>query len=342
MCSMSAVARPASILREKLRHMIDSYRVSQLLCMAAELRIADFLHDGPKNADELAVATRTDPRSLFRVLRALASVDVLERRDDRRYALAPLGEWLRSDAGGSLRPWALLSARMYRAWEKVLDSIRTGEGGLGSGCGERRWQHLEGLPEEARIFHDAMGANTAWVARAVLATYDFSAFASIVDVGGGNGTLIASILGRYPRIHGIVFDLPEAVRDARSLLGAAGLAARCRVCTGSFFDPVPPGGDAYLLSRVLHNWGDDHAVEILRSTRRAMTSGTTLLIIERIVDPESPSVEATLSDLNMLLMNGGCERTTAEFEVLLAASGFSLTRVFATETPVQIFEAVAL
>lgn len=339
---MNERAKPDRLLREKLRYMIDGYRISQLVYVAAELRIADLLQDGPKRADELAAATCADPRSLFRVLRTLASAGVLEHLGDKRFALAPLGEWLRSDTDESLRPWVLLSARLYRAWGDFLDSIETGRGGLGSGYGKRRWERLEQSPEEARIFHDAMGANTAWVARAVLDAYDFSAFRSIVDVGGGNGTLIASILSAHPSAQGIVLDLPEAVRDAGPRLGAAGLAARCQLRAGSFFDLVPRGGDAYLLSRVLHDWDDDHAAQILQSTRRTMTPGATLLVIERMLNTESPSVEATLSDLNMLLMNGGCERTRAEFDVLLAAAGFSLVRVVATQTPIQILEAVAI
>jgi hypothetical protein len=339
---MNERTTPDSLLREKLRCMIDGYRISQLVHVAAELRIADLLQDGPKRTDELAAATRADPRSLFRVLRTLASAGVLDHLGDKRFALAPLGEWLRSDTDESLRPWALLSARFYRAWEDILDSVETGKGGLGSGYGKHRWERLEQSSAEARIFHDAMGANIAWIARAVLDAYDFSAFRSIVDVGGGNGTLIASILSAHPGTQGIVFDLPEAVSGAGPRLKAAGLEARCQVLEGSFFDTVPSGRDAYLLSRVLHDWDDDHAARILQSTRRAMTAGTTLLIIERMLGPDSPSVEATLSDLNMLLMNGGCERTSAEFEVLLAAAGFSLARAVATQTPVQIIEAVAI
>lgn len=322
--------------------MIDGYRISQLLFVAAELRIADLLQDGAKHADELAAATGADPRSLFRVLRALASASVLEQLGDKRFALAPLGEWLRSDTDASLRPWTLLSARLYRAWGDFLGGIESGRGGLGSGHGKRRWERLGQSPEEARIFHDAMGANATWVARAVLDAYDFSAFGRIVDVGGGNGTLVASILSAYPGAQGVVFDLPEAVGDAGARLQIAGLAARCQLRAGSFFDLVPPGGDAYLLSRVLHDWDDHHATQILQSTRRAMTPGATLLIVERLLNADSPSVEATLSDLNMLLMNGGCERTSAEFDVLLTAAGFSLARVVATQTPIQILEAVAI
>jgi hypothetical protein len=152
---------------------------------------------------------------------------------------------------------------------------------------------------------------------------------------------MATILGEYPNAHGLIFDLPEAVRETGPRLEAAGLAARCRLITGSFFDTVPAGCDAYLLSRVLHDWDDDHALRILRSTRHAMMPGTTLLIIERLLNPESPSIEATLSDLGMLLMNGGCERTSAEFENLLAAAGFTLARVVETQAPVQILEALA-
>ena len=330
------------LLREKLRQMIDGYRISQLICVAAELRIVDLLQDGPKSGNELAAATRASPHVLFRVLRTLVSVEVLRPVADGRFALAPLGEWLRSDIVDSLRPWALLSARMYRAWGEFLDCIRTGEGGLGSGYGEQRWMQFEQLPEEARVFHDAMGANSAWLARAVLEAYDFSAFRSIVDVGGGNGALMASILAACPGAQGVVFDLPEAIRDAGPRLEATGLAERCRLQVGSFFDPVPPGGDAYLLSRVLHDWDDGHATRILQSLRRAVSPGTTLLVIERLFDLESSGAETTLSDLNMLLMNGGRERTSAEFAALFVASGFNLVRVVTTRAPIQILEAVSI
>jgi O-methyltransferase/methyltransferase family protein len=328
-------------LREKLQSMIDGYRISQALYVAAELGIADALQDGPKRADELAAGTRVDPRSLFRVLRALASAGVLRQLDDTRFALSPLGDWLRSGTSGTLRPWALLSGRMYRAWGDFLDSIETGKGGLGSGYGKRRWERLERSPEDARIFHDAMGANSAWLARAVLDAYDFSAFASILDVGGGNGMLIASILAKYQDAQGVIFDLPEAVSETGKRLEGAGLAGRCQLLTGSFFDSVPQGADAYLLSRVLHDWEDDQAARILQRVRRAMTRGTTLLVLERLLG-DSPDVEATLSDLGMLLMNGGCERTAAEFDGLLAGAGFRLKRVVPTQTPIHILEAVAV
>lgn len=321
--------------------MIDGYRISQIVFVAVELGIADLLQGGPKDAGELAAATRADPRSLYRVLRALASAGILDQVGDERFALAPLGEWLRSDTAASLSPWARLSAGMYRAWGDFRRSIETGKGGLGSGYGRQRWERLERSPEESRVFHDAMGANAAWVARAVLEAYDFSAFRCMVDVGGGNGTLIASILCAYPSAQGIVFDLPEAVGEAGPRLEAAGLAARCDLRAGSFFDPLPAGSDAYLLSRVLHDWDDGYAAQILQSTRRAMAAGAKLLIIERMLCPESPSVEATLSDLNMLLMNGGCERTRAEFEALLDAAGFRLARIVPTRTPIKILEAVA-
>ncbi|HZM48447.1 MAG TPA: methyltransferase [Burkholderiales bacterium] len=339
---MNELAKPDALLREQLRGMIDGYRVAQVLYVAAELRIADLLKDGSKRASELAAATRVDPRALFRILRALASMGVLEHRDDERFALASLGTWLRSDTDESLRPWTLFSARMYRAWADILESVRTGEGGLGSGHGRHRWERLEESPDEARVFHDAMGANSAWLARAVLDAYDFSSSGNIIDVGGGNGTLIASILGAYTGLRGVVFDLPEAIRDAASRLEAAGLAGRYDLRTGSFFDTVPAGGDAYVLSRVLHDWDDGDTIRILQSARRAMMPGTTLLIIERLLDPDKPGVESTLSDLSMMLMNGGCERTSSEFETLLAAAGFKLARVVMTATPVQILEAVAI
>jgi hypothetical protein len=331
----------SAVLRDKLAGMIDGYRVSQLLCVAAELRIADLLREGPRGADDIAAAVPADARSVFRLLLALASAGIVEHLGERRFALSPLGEWLRSDRDGSLAPWALLSARMYGAWGDFRDAIATGKGGIGSGYGKGRWERLEQSDGEAAVFHQAMGANSAWLACRLLDAYDFSACRLIVDVGGGNGALVAALLGKFPETRGIVFDLPESVGEATTRLERTGAAARCEIRTGSFFDPVPRGGDLYLLSRVLHDWDDEHAVRILESTRRAMTSGTPLLVIERLLDPDRPSIEATLSDLGMLLMNGGRERSATEFEALLATAGFGMNRVIATGTPLYILEAIA-
>jgi hypothetical protein len=187
-----------------------------------------------------------------------------------------------------------------------------------------------------------MAEGSAQVARALLASHDLSQFKSFVDVGGGNGLLMEAILKAYPEARGVVFDLPEAIRDARPRLEGCGLSTRCRLAEGSFFDSVPHGGDAYLLSRVLHDWNDDRAQAILHNTRRAMPQGATLFVIERILDTERPSLESTLADLSMMVMNGGRERTRDEFAGMLRSAGFKITGIAETGIPFQVVDAEAI
>jgi O-methyltransferase domain/Dimerisation domain len=323
-----------------LRQLIDGYRISQMICVAAELGIADVLAAGPRHYAEIARATRADALTLFRLLRALASVDVFARVDGDCFALTPLAEQLQTGVAGSLRPWAVLTGRLYDTWAHLGHSVATGETAFDHLHGISVWDYRSRNPQEGRVFHDAMTANTTLVASAVVDAYDFSRFGTLVDVGGGEGALIQAVLTANPNLHGILFDVPAAVHEAAASFAVAGLAGRCQLLTGSFFESVPAGGDGYILSRILHDWHDDQAIHILQTIRRAMTGGCRLLIVERVVDAEKPSVEAAHTDIHMLVMTGGRERTVAEFQTLLAASDFELVRAIATGSPVQIVEAV--
>jgi O-methyltransferase/methyltransferase family protein len=321
----------------RVREMIDGYRLSQAIFVAADLGIADKLGERPSHFRALAEATETDAPSLLRLLRALTSAGLLEETLEGNFALTRLGRLLQQDAEGSLHAWARLSASLYRPWAQLMGSVRTGERAFDKMHGKSRWQHLSDNAPDSRSFNAAMAEGSARVACFLLGSLDLSRFQTIVDIGGGEGALMEAILNAYPQLRGVLFDLPEVIRDARP-----GLAERCRVVEGSFFDPVPEGGDAYMLSRVLHDWNDDCAVAILQNIRRAMAQGTFLFVIERILEPESPSLEATLSDLGMMVMNGGRERTRSEFEVLLAAAQFNVIGIAATPTPFHIIEAAAV
>jgi hypothetical protein len=202
------------------------------------------------------------------------------------------------------------------------------------------WQYRERNPEEGRVFHDAMAANTEVVSRSVVDAYDFSRFETLVDVGGGKGALIQAILTAHPRLRGILFDVKAAIDEAARLFENASLD-RCQFVEGNFFDWVPEGGNAYVLSRILHDWHDNQAVQILKVIRRAMTNTSTLLIVERVLHAENPSIEASHSDLHMLVMTGGRERTAAEYQTLLAAAEFELVRVIPTGSPLHIVEATS-
>lgn len=325
-----------------LRQLIDGYRVSKMICVAAELGIADLLAGGPKHYAEIATATSTDAPTLFRLLRALASVGVFAPLDGDRFALTPMAECLQIGVTGSLQPWAVLSGRLYQTWTDLNHSVVTGDPAFDHLHDMSVWEYRERNPEEGRIFHDAMTANTTLVARSVVSAYNFSKFGTLVDVGGGKGALIQAVLMANPKLLGILFDVPAAVREAAASFARAGLTDRCQRLEGSFFESVPAGGDAYILSRILHDWHDDQAIQILKTTRGAMTGASTLLIIERVLDAQNPSIDATHTDIHMLVMTGGRERTAAEFQMLLAASNFELVRVIPTGSPVHIIEAVAV
>lgn len=325
-----------------LRQMIDGYRVSKIICVAAELRLADHLANGPKDCEELARASKMSAPALYRLLRALASVGVLAEVREGRFAATPRGDLLRQDAPGSLRAWAVFSRRMYRNWAELDHSIATGETAFDLLHGMDAWSYRAQNQEEERVFNDAMSALVALLAQSVATSYDFSRFGTIVDVGGGQGALLMRILQVHSAARGILFDVPGAIREAPALLDSAGVGARCEFVAGSFFDSVPAQGDVYILSRVLHDWDDARVAQILTTLRRSMQEGKTLLVIERVLDPDKPTPEATLSDLNMMVSNGGRERTEREYSRLLAAGGFKLAHLMREPAPFHILEAAAV
>jgi hypothetical protein len=325
-----------------LRQLIDGYRASQAIRVAAELGLADLLADGPRHCEELASATGTNPEALYRLLRALASAGVFTQVDAERFSLNPLAEYLRTGVTGSLRPWAILSDEHHRTWTALRHSVTTGETAFDHLHRTSVWEHRKHKPEQGRLFQEAMTATNSLVVRSVLDAYAFSRFGVVVDVAGGHGSLIQAILAANPNLQGILFDVPAAIREASASFERAGLTARCQLVEGSFFESVPPGADAYILSRILHDWTDEQSIAILKKCRDAMTRGATLLLIERVLDSVNPSAEATLTDIHMLVMTGGRERTVAEFESLLVASGFGLARAIPTRSAVHVVEAVAV
>lgn len=326
-----------------LRDIIFGYRLTQLIYVMAELRIADLLKDGPKTSDELAAATRTHPASLFRVLRALASVGIFERVDTQTFALNPLAEPLTSDSSNSLRPSAMLTGtQLYPAWGNILHTVKTGETAFDALFGTNDWDYRANNPAAGAIFNAAMSVTGNWQLDQIAAQVDWSQFGTIVDVGGGQGTLLVSILKRAPHARGILFDMAGPVAAAGNVFEQAGLAARTERIAGSFLQSVPSGGDAYILSRILHDWHDQAAALILRNCRRAIEPGKHLFLFERLLDATHPSPDVTFTDLNMMVMNGGRERTANEFGELLTASGFALDRVIATSMPAQILVGVAV
>ncbi len=267
----------------ELARLVDGFRVTQTIHAAVDLGIPDLLADGERTADDLAQASGADPSALYRLLRALASLGVLHEADGQRFSLTSLGTPLRSDVPGSINGWVRLTGREYlwRSWGNLANAVRTGENSFQSLHGSNVFEWRADHPEESAIFDAAMGSLTAASNAAILAAYDFGRFATVVDVAGGNGTLLAAILEAHPAARGILFDQEHVVSGAGPVLGAAGVLDRCTVVAGSFFESVPEGGDAYVLKWIIHDWEDEEAIAILRTCREAMSPEAVLLVIER-------------------------------------------------------------
>lgn len=333
----SSAAPPPNLT---LMQMIFGKWVSQALSVVARFRVADHLAGGPKTASELAQMTDTQPGPLYRVLRALGSVGVLTEDAAQRFALTPVGEYLRSDVPGSLRaiatycgdPWS------WQAWGGLADGVRTGRTPFDRVFGQGPWEYLKAHPDEAATFNEGMTGFSQQAAGPVVKAYDFSRFGTVVDVGGGHGALLSAILKANPGVRGVVFDMPQVVEGAGPALRAAGLADRCTTGGGDFFQEIPAGGDAYLLKHIIHDWNDEKAAAILRTCRRAIRPTGKLLLVEIVIPPPGEPSPGKLLDLEMLVICDGKERTEAEYRTLLASAGFRLTRVVPTDAPVSIVE----
>jgi hypothetical protein len=324
-----------------LKSLIAGYRISQAIHVAASLGIADLLADGPRTSDDLASATGSHPDTLYRLLRALAAVGVLHEADEHSFSLTAIGDFLRSDAPDSLVSMATFVGRPYHwnTWGLLLHSVQTGENAFQALHGTGVWEYRADHPEDSSIFDAWMTAMTRSFNASLLDAYDFGRFETVVDVGGGQGALLAAVLGKHPSLHGVLFDQPHVVADAATVLEEVGVADRCRVESGSFFDTVPEGGDAYLLKAIIHDWEDAEAVEILRACRRAMRPDGTLLVVERVLDPPNQGADTKFSDLNMLVAPGGRERTLGEFQALFESAGFRLRDRTPTAGPLTVIAA---
>ncbi len=322
--------------------MIHGFWVSRAIYVTAKLGLADLVKDGPKSADELARSTGTHAPSLYRVLRALAGVGVFADDGQGRFAQTPLSETLRSDTLGSLRAMAMveLGQEHFPAWGNLMHSVRTGEIAFDNLFKQSSWEYYAQHPEEASNFNQAMKSLTAIVNVAVLSAYDFSGVGKLVDIAGGTGELISAVLNMNPHMRGVLFDLPHVIEEAGPLLDAAGLRDRCETAAGDFFESVPEGGDAYVMKWIIHDWDDEKSTAILKNIHRAMNENGKLLLIEMVVPEGNQPDLSKFLDLNMMVMTGGRERTEAEFSSLLTASGFKLTRVIHTMSPVCVIEAV--
>ena len=327
-----------------LRRLLAGRFVSQALHAAAELDIAERLTDGPKDVATLAEETISHPAALYRVLRALASMGVFWEDEQGRFANTELSELLRGGVPNSQRAAARMSGSdpHWRAAGGLLHSVQTGRPAFDTLFGTPFFDYLDQNPEHARTFDEAMVSTSELSNAVMLEAYDFSNLHTIVDVGGGYGSTLCAILHATPGLRGILFDLPRPAEGARRFVAEQGLSGRCDVVVGNGFDAVPAGADAYFMRHILHDWDDEHCIRLLRNCRVAIARDGKLLVCERILLPGNQPSYAKISDLIMMVVSGGRERTEAQYRELFFAAGFTLRRAIPTRSDHSILEAFPL
>lgn len=321
--------------------------VAGAIGVAARLGVADHAARGPRSISELAAATSSHPPSLHRLLRFLASIGLFREEPDGRYALTDLGALLRTDVPGSMRDTAIFFASHHaqRPWERAEYSFKTGKPAFDLMYNASPWDWYASHPDDAAEFNAAMTGLSGTLHKAAAEAYDFSGIRTILDVGGGHGSLLAQILARNPAMRGILFDLPHVIAGAPRVFESAGVAGRATAVGGSFFEAVPTGADAHIMAHIIHDWDDEHCTRLLHNCRSAIDRGPDgrggrLLIVDAVIaGPNQPDF-GKLLDLEMLLVPGGKERTEPEFKDLLHGAGWRLTRIIPTPAGKSIIEGV--
>ena len=317
--------------------------VSHLIYVAANLELADRLKHGPRTVEELATAAEVQVQALYRVLRALASVGVFAETKDKRFKLTPLAVTLQKAVPGSMHAAALMFGEKYQedSWAELLHGVKTGEIPFLKAHGVSLFEYLEKHPEDLKTFGETMTSVSSTENPAIAAAYKFSGIRTLVDVGGGNGSLLATILRANPKLKGVLFDLPSVSTRAKQdrHVTAKGIAERSTLESGDFFEAVPKGGDAYIMKRTLHDWDDERCAKILANCCAAMSEKGRVLVVESVIPPGNDPDRGKLLDMQMLII-GGRERTKREFATIFGEAGLKLTRVVPTKCPLSIVEGV--
>lgn len=329
-------------LHSHMRGLLMGYRVSQMLIVAAKLGIADSLVDGPRSVEDLARESGAHAGALYRLLRALSSLDIFREVGHRRFELTPSAQLLRADSSQSIyhaavtlgEPW------WWEAWGKAIEAVRTGRTAFEHIHGKGLFEFLGTHPDVAARFNSHMVILTDVEARALVDRCDFEGSSRVVDLGGGHGALLQTVLTTHPHIHGILYDLPATVAGASHRFEQAGCLDRCSLIGGNFFEWVPVGADTYLLKNILHDWDDEAAKTILRNCRRAIRDDGRLLIIESVLPEGNQPSPGKIVDMTMLVIVGGAERTEAEYRRLLRDCRFDMTEIMTTTGGLDIIEAV--
>lgn len=330
---------PAEPTADRMRAMINGFRTTQVVYVFAKLGLADYPDESPFTAAGLAVRVGANADGLGRVLRLAALFGLVTEEPGGRFRLTPLGDSLKTDKPNSLRQVAIqLGELHYGGWGGLLHSAKTGNSAFEHIFGASLFDYLSKHPDAQTTFDAYMSANKDLFADALAERYDFARFRVLVDVGGGNGSVSAAILKRNPRLTALIFDQPQVVRTAAQFLSATGLEKRCQVVGGDFFQSVPPGGDIYMLSNVIHDWDDASARRILSNCRAVMQPDTPLILLEAILSPHGESSGVVMSDVNMLVMLTGRERTEDQYDALLRASGLTLSRTIPITQRLSLIE----
>ncbi len=314
--------------------------VGAVSCLAW-LGIPDLVEHGPKSAEELAAQIGVDPRALYRLMRATACVGVLSEGPDGKFSETPLSAVLRSNANPSLRAFAIMHGRDWHGlgWSKLDYCVRTGKPALEHIYGMPIFQFFEQQPEEGRLFQQSMTDLSMIDGPAVADAYSFREIHSIVDVGGGHGLLLGTILARNPHLKGTLYDMPHVVTGAKDG-PLKPVMERCTLASGDMFCSVPAGADAYIMKHIIHDWPDEECIKILKACRKGVNSGGKLLVVDNVIQPGNDFAPGKFLDLQMLIFPGGCERTEKQFRELFAAAGWRLSRVIPTGVPESIVEGV--
>lgn len=337
---MPLAVTSANLPPTSLGVMATGFWVSRAVYVAAKIGIADLLAQGPQGVEFLAEKTKSNPNALFRLLRALSAVGLFANRNNDVFELTDLGHALRSDGEQSMRNYVIMLGRpeSWRAWEHLEHSIKTGVPAFEYEYEVSLFQYLAANPVLGEAFDEGMRSRGMADDNAIVAAYDFSKVESIVDLGGGTGRLLSTVLKSAPRANGILFDLAHVIEGPRKSLVASDVGKRIDTVAGDFFQGVPASADLYLLKQVIHDWSDEQATKLLANCRRSMPAKSKMLIFELVVEPDS--ILPKLLDLMMLVWTGGRERTREQYEQLLANAGLRLVRIIPTCTSICILEAV--
>ena len=326
-----------------MKNLTIGYWVARLIHVAAKLRLADLLKGRPRTVEDLATAAGVQPLPLYRVLRALASVGVFAETKDRRFKLTPLAATLQTGSQASMHGWALMINENWQwdAWKELLYGVKTGEVPFPKAHGVPIFEYLEKRPEDLEVFGESMTSLSRTENPAIAAAYKFSELRTLVDVAGGHGSLLATILKANPKLKGVLFDQRSVIDRAEKdqHVTAKGIAERCRLESGNFFESVPQGGDAYIMKYILHDWNDEECVKILTNCRAAMNEKGKILVVDNVIAPGNNPSWGKLLDIQMLII-GGRERTKNEFAAMFTEAGLKLTRIVPTKGPLSIVEGI--